>query len=128
MSDKKSKQLGINPSTAAGRLVKDILYKFVVETGNNECFQCGEDMSRDTFSIEHKEPWLDSHDPVGLYFDLDNISFSHRSCNSGAARSAKKIYETKEEALQVIRKKSRDRRRNSYCPVARRDRYRSTGY
>ena len=43
-------------------------------------------MTRETFSIEHLKPWLDSNDPVGLYFDLDNISFSHLSCNISDAR------------------------------------------
>lgn len=43
-------------------------------------------MSRETFSIEHKIPWLDSEDPTGLFFNLDNISFSHKSCNYEAKR------------------------------------------
>ena len=38
----------------------------------------------DEFSVEHKIPWLDSDDPIGLFFSLDNIAFSHHSCNSGA--------------------------------------------
>lgn len=43
-------------------------------------------MTRQTFSIEHKEPWLDSADPLGMYFDMANISFSHISCNTSEAR------------------------------------------
>jgi len=86
--DKKRMQLGMNPSTASGRLVKDVLFKLIETTGGNVCFQCGEPMTRDTFSIEHKEPWLDSDDPVGVYFDLNNIAFSHHSCNSSAGRKA----------------------------------------
>jgi hypothetical protein len=83
---KKHTQLGMNPSTASGRLNKDILYSLVVKTNQNACFHCGEQMTRETFSIEHKEPWLDSEDPVKMFFDLSNISFSHRSCNYEAAR------------------------------------------
>lgn len=86
MSDKKKIQLGMNPSTAANRLVKDVLWKLVVETKQDTCYRCGLPMSRETFSIEHKEAWLDSEDPVGLYFDLDNISFSHLRCNVGDRR------------------------------------------
>lgn len=82
---KKQNQLGINPSTASHRLVKDLLFKFV-STHHPDCYKCGEPLTRETFSIEHKTPWLDSDDPVGLYFDLDNIDFSHLSCNVGARR------------------------------------------
>lgn len=75
----------MNPSTASGRLVKDILFSFV-QKEEYMCHHCGEPMSREDFSIEHIRPWLDSKDPVGLYFDLDNISFSHLKCNIGASR------------------------------------------
>lgn len=36
----KHAQLGINPSTASNRLVKDILFSLIVETGKDICFQC----------------------------------------------------------------------------------------
>lgn len=84
---KKAQQLGMNPSTASGRLVKDILFKLVCDTGRNKCFQCGGDLTRDTFSIEHMKPWIDSENPVEMYFDLDNIAFSHYLCNVGARRT-----------------------------------------
>ena len=37
---KKENQLGMNPSTASGRLSKDILFLLIVETGKDNCFQC----------------------------------------------------------------------------------------
>lgn len=79
----------MNTSTASGRLVKDILYSLVVKTGQNNCFVCGFPMSRDTFSIEHKTPWLGSENPVKLFFDLENIAFSHHKCNIRAARKTR---------------------------------------
>ena len=82
---KKTLQLGMNPSTASGRLVKDTLFRLAVELGH-KCFQCGEDLERDSFSIEHKEPWLDSTNPKATFFDQDNIAFSHLSCNIGQGR------------------------------------------
>jgi hypothetical protein len=85
---RKMEQLGMNPSTASNRLVKDILFDFVQKAGH-KCYHCGGEMTREDFSIEHKQHWLDSEDPVGLYFDLDNITFSHQSCNSKAARRTK---------------------------------------
>lgn len=83
---KKHNQLGMNPSTASHRLVKDVLWKLIVQTEQDVCCKCGEVMSRENFSVEHIVPWLDSEDPVGLFFDLDNISFSHLRCNVGARR------------------------------------------
>lgn len=89
MSEKKKLQLGMNPSTASGRLVKDLLWNFIEKTGQNHCCKCGEMMSRDTFSIEHIVPWLDSEDPTGLYFNLENISYSHLICNVADRRAEK---------------------------------------
>ena len=83
--DKRALQLGMNPATASGRLVKDTLFRLAVESGH-KCFQCGEELERDSFSIEHKEPWLDSDNPKGSFFDQNNIAFSHLSCNAAAAR------------------------------------------
>ena len=82
---KKQLQLGLNPGTASHRLVKDLLFKFVVDAGHT-CFRCGLILTRDDFSIEHKEPWLDSAEPAVKFFDLSNIAFSHKVCNYGAAR------------------------------------------
>ena len=84
---KKQNQLGMNPSTASHRLVKDILFQFIKEA-NIPCYRCGLDLTRESFSIEHKEPWLDSEDPRKMFFDLNNISFSHKSCNYEVRRSA----------------------------------------
>lgn len=83
---KKKQQLGMNESTASHRLLKDILWDFITKYRVNKCFHCKKPMTRDDFSIEHKKPWLDSEDPEGLFFDLKNISYSHKSCNFAAAR------------------------------------------
>lgn len=119
---KKSEQLGMNPSTASHRLVKDILWKLIVDTGNDKCFQCGSEMTRENFSIEHKTPWLDSEDPLGLFFDLNNISFSHHSCNVGSARKKKSAL-TDEE----IRLRHNECNRKGYTTEKRRERYLRTG-
>lgn len=106
---KKHNQLGMNPSTASGRLVKDLLFKFITEAGH-VCHQCGKEMSRDDFSIEHKTPWLDSENPQKLFFDLDNIAFSHKVCNTKAARKTTKKWNTEEER----KKKSAYNERNRW--------------
>ena len=122
--EKKQQQLGMNPSTASGRLVKDILYKLVSERDNN-CYRCGKGMTRETFSVEHKEAWLDSADPVGLFFSLDNISFSHHSCNVAAGR---RKYETQEESLAAKRAaKARSNAKREYSSDERKARYLRVG-
>lgn len=87
--DKKSAKLGMHASTAQGRLVKDILFSFLVKEGH-KCFRCGGELTRDTFSIEHKVAWFDSEAPSESFFDLKNIAFSHMSCNySNTSRTGK---------------------------------------
>jgi len=87
---KKNEQLGMSHGTAANRLRKAIMFRLLQDAGKDMCFQCGEKIeSVDEISIEHKVPWLDNDDPVGLFFDLDNIAFSHLSCNVGASRQHK---------------------------------------
>ena len=84
---KKTKQLGMNPSTASNRLKKELLFSLAKELKINWCYQCGEEIeTAKRMTIEHKTPWLDSDDPVGNFFSLDNIAFSHSSCNYAAAR------------------------------------------
>lgn len=128
MSSKKQQQLGMNPSTAQGRLIRDILWSLVVKTNQDTCCKCEEKMHRDSFSIEHVKPWLDSEDPISLFFDLDNIKFSHLRCNVSDARPARKKYDTPEEARLAQLENKKIRERKSYDPAKRRERYHSTGY
>ena len=85
VNDKKKRAaLGMHVSVANRRLQKDLLYKFVTLSGHNQCFRCGNPMSRDDFTMDHKKDWLNSGTPQQLYFDVENVAFSHHSCNSGA--------------------------------------------
>lgn len=123
MSNKKQQQLGMNPSTASGKLVRDVLWKLVAQTEQDACCKCGEPMSRETFSIEHVTPWLDSEDPVGLYFDLENISFSHLRCNIADRRASP---HTNDEGRRLAKNK-RIRETRVYCKDKRRAQYERTG-
>lgn len=106
--DKKAEQLGMNAGTASHRLTKDILFQFVT-SGGHKCFRCGKDLQRENFSIEHKKPWLDSIDPIGLFFDLENIAYSHLSCNVSAARRTNKKYSNPDELKAVNNLRDRNR-------------------
>ena len=105
---KKSIQLQENFSTASGRLVKDILWSLLVKNGQTSCFHCETQMTRDTFSIEHKIPWQDSQNPRELFFDIANISFSHKSCNCSKARRYNKVYKDEQEGWRVRSKRKWD--------------------
>ena len=86
-SIKKEKQIGMPIGTATNRLRKSILFDLLRQTGKNKCFQCNQSIEDEkSLSIEHKIPYLDSENPVELFFDLKNIAFSHLKCNIGAAR------------------------------------------
>ena len=130
---KKQSQLGMNPSTASHRLGKDLLFKFV-QIHHPNCYRCGEPMTRETFSIEHKTPWLDSDDPVGLYFDLDNIDFSHLQCNVGDRRVAtyekhgtEHMYNKYGCRCDLCKKAKSDAYTASYNKNTRHERYKRTG-
>jgi len=83
----KSEQLGISYGAATAQLRKKILFFLIQKLGLNTCFQCGKKiLDIDALSIEHKIPWLHSENPKELFFDLDNIAFSHLKCNISTIR------------------------------------------
>ena len=124
---KKKKQLGMDPGTAFGRLKKAIMFELTKELGKNYCWRCETEIkSVDTFSIEHKTPWLDSDDPVHLFFNYENISYSHLSCNVSAARRSKK-YKTDKERIKARRNRNKHYMRKVYTSEKRHQRYLDTG-
>jgi hypothetical protein len=82
---KKSEQLGMPLGTACGRLRKLIMFDLLKQLGKDICYRCNRSIDTvDELSIEHKEPWLDVN--PNLFWDLNNISFSHLSCNIAHGR------------------------------------------
>ena len=91
-------------------------------------------MTRETFSIEHKETWLDKDKAKELFFDLTNISFSHLSCNIARARKGTKAkhgsfsrysYGCK---CELCRKAAAEQKRKQYTKEKRRIKYLEKGY
>lgn len=83
--DEKSLKLGENVSTAQHRLRKIILFDLIKKLNLDTCFRCGKKIEKiEELSIEHKVPWLNSVNPKELFYDLDNIAYSHCSCNYSA--------------------------------------------
>jgi hypothetical protein len=84
---KKSEQLGMPIGTAQNRLRKSIMFAMMRQLNVDTCHQCNEAIEDiGDLSIEHVDAWLDSDDPTAKFFDLNNIAFSHLSCNSSARR------------------------------------------
>ncbi len=81
-NQKKNETLGMPYGTASNRLKKEILFSYIQRFGDNVCFRCGDEIeTSDTLSIEHKLPWEGRDGGKELFFDLNNISFSHLRCN-----------------------------------------------
>jgi len=90
-NEKKQEQLGMPFGTANAKLRKMILFQLVQECHKDICYRCNKKITDiKTFSIEHKEHWLDNS--VELFWDLENIAFSHLSCNVADARRHKIDY------------------------------------
>jgi len=82
---KKNKQLGLPFGTAQNKLRKNIMFDLVQKLNLDNCFHCKKKITLETFSVEHKIPWLDNNKE--LYWNLENIRFSHLKCNVGNART-----------------------------------------
>ena len=127
--NKKKKQLGMNHGKARNKLVKTLLFTMATRLNENICFQCSLPITKEEdFSIEHKIPWLDSEKPVKLFFDLDNISFSHKKCNYGAARRYNQKYFTIEDRHEANKLLWKERQKRYYTTEKRRVKYIKHGY
>ena len=77
----KAAQLKMTEGKAANLLRRKIMFDLIKKCDMHYCHKCGKLMREDNFSIEHKDEWMYSADPVTSYFNLDNIAFSHSRCN-----------------------------------------------
>lgn len=73
--------LGMSHGAAASRLRKMVLFRQLKKYGDNVCVRCKSSIENiDQLSLEHIEPWEGRS--AELFWDLDNIAFSHMSCNT----------------------------------------------
>lgn len=126
---KKRDQLGQPHGTATHKLRKIVMFDLLTKLGLTSCFRCAKSIETvDSLSIEHKEPWLDSPDPIGRFFDITNIGFSHLFCNVGAARRTNKLNLPPQALLERTRERRAACMRRIYTPARRRAKYVRTGY
>ncbi len=76
----KSDYLGLPISTASYRLYRKIIFGLLKKYNEDKCFVCKESIDNiQELTVEHIKPWLNVDQ--ALFWDLDNISFSHHKCN-----------------------------------------------
>lgn len=123
-NEKKTATLGMPHGTATGRLRKNILFHLLRKYGESVCFKCSQDIERvEDLSIEHKKPWEGVS--ADLFWDLDNIAFSHLRCNL-PDRPFRKY--TPEEALKIKRESTAKYMRDKYSTESRREKFKRTGH
>lgn len=80
---KKNAILGMSAGKARNILVKRVLLSLAEALGRDICFRCRQPIGdASLLSLDHVVDWLE----VGpsAYFDVNNIAFSHLSCNCAA--------------------------------------------
>ncbi len=66
--------------TACARLKKNVFFDLVKKVSLSRCFRCGKFIeTAEELSIDHKVDWMGSD--ISLFWDIENIAFSHRKCN-----------------------------------------------
>jgi hypothetical protein len=94
------------------KLRKRILFSLLIKQSKNICFRCGKEIIEiKDLSIDHKIPWLDSDNPKINFYNLENIAFSHLSCNCSCAKRMKK--------KKIVHGKSNSYKNGCRCKLCR---------
>lgn len=126
---RKNEILGMGFHKASYQLSRKILFSLLLELKRTKCYRCGDEiLSVKELSIDHKKAWQSSENPFETFFNLDNISFSHRGCNAKAAVNPRKKYASKVEYQRARQNRVNEKRRVVYDPEIRRIYYERTGY
>ena len=79
-SERKSQLLGMSWGVDGYRLKKMVMLHLIKQLGLDVCFRCGKPIeSPNDLSLDHKKNWI--NDNVELFWDVENIAFSHTKCN-----------------------------------------------
>ena len=91
---RKSDVLGMPFGTACNKLRRMVMFSLLQRHGENVCFKCGKQILKASdLSLEHKEAWQSAGS--ALFWDLDNIAFSHPQCNLRAGVVRREIIDGK---------------------------------
>lgn len=85
-SKKHANSIGYKQIPHANRvLYKILVFEYSKKLGLCTCYRCGETLELGDFTIDHIRNWRNQSNAKELFFDPDNIRFSHHGCNSKAA-------------------------------------------
>ena len=105
-SKRKSEQLNMSFNKADSRLKKMILFRLVKKCNLDICYRCKDKIIKiENLSVEHKIPWMYSKNPQELFFDLENIAFSHLKCNKKRYERMSKEFCLKMRNIRLNEKK-----------------------
>lgn len=136
----KEEVLGVPFGTASAKLRKSIMFWLAGKNNMLICFRCGQPIENvNEFSIEHKLSWENSLEPKKMFFDLENIAFSHLKCNSGTNNRDKiccprghkydKIKSNGDRQCSICNRKTwRESKRKHYDVKKRHEKYVVNGY
>jgi len=72
--------LGMPFGTACGRLRRIMMFELLRRHNENVCYRCGGLIEgADDLTLEHKQSWQTNG--AALFWDVNNIAFSHVRCN-----------------------------------------------
>lgn len=116
-SKRRQNLLKMGIGKANHHLKKSIMFYLAGKLSLLTCHRCKQPIAHvQQFSIDHKESWQKSANPIQSFFSLENIAFSHTSCNTAAAIRYRK-YKTPEEAKAA---KAKQQKSPKYLAVKRR--------
>lgn len=79
---KREELLEMSLGKARNIMIKSLLFDLAGKCGLNNCYRCGGEIKNvDDFHIDHKESWINHPNGKKLYFDVNNLAFSHGWCN-----------------------------------------------
>jgi hypothetical protein len=82
---RKDALLGMPHGTANNRLRKLLIFDLAGRCNLLTCYRCQKPIEDEShLSIEHKDAWQQAADPLAAFMSLDNVAFSHLSCNMAA--------------------------------------------
>lgn len=88
---KYAESIGFNQVAHARRvLMKILMFNYAKRLGLANCYRCKKELELSDFTIDHIEGWRNKSNAKELFFDVDNIRFSHHSCNSANTSIEKK--------------------------------------
>jgi HNH endonuclease len=98
MSKQKNDFLGENFSTATARLKRNLMFQMAQRLGLDSCFRCHNSIqTAEEISVDHKEPWL--YVSKELFWNLNNLAFSHKRCNTTDRKELNKANNTRQNPV-----------------------------